>query len=100
MEKRIQKRNGKVSTPGGDAQADEAGKGKRTEEIREIRGLLKMTTLGQMLMEDGIEIGIQKGEGRVNQLILRLTAEKRYSDLERAARDRAFQEMLYEQYGL
>lgn len=63
-----------------------------------------MTLLGQMLMEDGREEGRQEGrqegEGRVNRLILKLTAEKRYGDLERAAKDRAFQEELYERYGL
>lgn len=70
------------------------------EEIGEIRRSLKMTLLGQMLMEDGREEGRQEGEGRVNRLILKLTAEKRYGDLERAAKDRAFQEELYERYGL
>ncbi len=49
----------------------------------------------QMFREEGRE----EGEGRVNQLNRKLIAEKRYGDLERAAKDRAFQEELYERYG-
>ncbi len=72
----------------------------KKEEIGEIRGVLKMTILGQMLMEDGRAEGREEGEGRVNQLNRKLIAEKRYNDLERATMDRAFQEELYERYGL
>lgn len=50
--------------------------------------------------EEGIEEGIEKGENRISQLYLRLIAEKRMEDLERAAADRTFRESLYKKYGL
>ena len=52
------------------------------------------------MKEEGIEEGIEKEGERMGRLILRLTAEKRFRDLERAAIDRTFKEELYARYGL
>lgn len=46
------------------------------------------------------EEGRVEGEERINQLNLRLIKENRTEDLERAAKDSAFRELLYKKYGL
>ena len=38
-----------------------------TEEIKQIKEMMTMTLLGQMLMEDGIEKGLEKGEFKAIQ---------------------------------
>lgn len=50
--------------------------------------------------EEGIEKGREEGEERLSQLFIKLMAKKQFKDLERAAKDRAFKEELYAQYGL
>lgn len=55
-----------------------------------------------LLMRDqeNIEKGIEQGEDRLSRLYLRLAAEKRTEDLERAMRDKDFRNLLYKDYGI
>ena len=73
-------------------------------EMEEIREGLRMTRLGEMLVELGKEEGLTAGRGegidRVNCLNNWLIREKRYADLERATKDKAFQRQLFEEYSI
>lgn len=53
----------------------------------------------QMILE-AEERGREQGEDRINQLNTFLIKEKRYEDLERAARDKEFQKQLMSDYGI
>ena len=54
------------------------------EELEEIKAVVRMTRLGQMLLDEGMERGIEKGmeygkdAGRKN-IILRMLSKKQYS---------------------
>lgn len=54
------------------------------EELEEIKEVVRMTRLGQMLLDEGMERGIEKGmeygkdAGRKN-IILRMLSKKQYS---------------------
>lgn len=50
--------------------------------------------------EQGRKQGREQGEDRINQLNTFLIQEKRYEDLERAARDKKFQKQLMSDYGI
>lgn len=50
--------------------------------------------------EQGWKQGREQGEDRINQLNTFLIQEKRYEDLERAARDKKFQKQLMSDYGI
>lgn len=54
----------------------------------------------QLIRTEERKEGIKEGENRVNQLNLRLIAEKRFDDLTRAVSDQAYQRQLYQEYGL
>ena len=49
---------------------------------------------------EGFEKGRNEGEDRVSRLYQRLIEEKKMTELERAASDRTFREMLYKRYGI
>ena len=49
---------------------------------------------------EGFEKGRNEGEDRVSRLYQRLSEEKKMTELERAASDRTFREMLYKRYGI
>ncbi len=51
-------------------------------------------------IKEGIQEGIQQGENRLNQLNLRLISEKRYDDMERAAKDEEYRNKLYKKYDI
>ena len=53
----------------------------------------------QMMLE-AEERGEERGAERINQLNTFLIQEKRYEDLERAAKDKEFQKQLMHQYGI
>ena len=71
-------------------------------ELKKIKEMMNMTMLGEMILQDGIEIGRKEGreegrregETRVNRLIEALIETDRLEDLKRASKDRAFQEQL------
>ncbi len=77
-------------------------------ELKEIKELMHMTVLGEMIYQDGVEIGREEGrekgreegEDRVNKLYSKLVAEKRSNDLEKAIQDKNFRNSLYKKYGL
>ena len=54
----------------------------------------------QQGLEQGLEQGRSEGEDRLNRLNLSLIADKRYEDLERAARDKVYRKRLYKEYRL
>ncbi len=49
---------------------------------------------------EGFEKGRNEGEDRVSRLYQRLMEEKKMTELERAASDRTFREVLYKRYGI
>lgn len=49
---------------------------------------------------EGFKKGRNEGEDRVSRLYQRLMEEKKMTELERAASDRTFREMLYKKYGI
>lgn len=49
---------------------------------------------------EGFEKGRNEGEDRVSRLYQRLMEEKKMTEMERAASDRTFREMLYKKYGI
>ena len=81
-------------------------------ELQEIKEVVAMTRLGQMIYDDGVEKGIEKGiekgrqEGleqgmdRMSVLTARLLKEKRLDDLQRATEDKAYCEQLLKEYGI
>lgn len=57
---------------------------------------MKMEERDRLIREEGEKLG----EERINELNLRLIAEKRYDDLEKAAKDHEYRQKLYEEYGI
>ena len=49
---------------------------------------------------EGFEKGRNEGEDRVSRLYQSLMEEKKMTEMERAASDRTFREMLYKRYGI
>ena len=49
---------------------------------------------------EGFKKGRNEGDDRVSRLYQRLIEEKKMTELERAASDRTFREMLYKRYGI
>ena len=82
-----------------------------TDELEEIKEVLEMTRLGQMLYDDGVKKGIQEGiqEGRqegeieikrISTLTARLLKDKRLEDLQRTTEDTEYREKLLKEYGI
>ena len=67
-----------------------------TAELEEIKEAIAMTKLGEMLFEDGKSAG----EEKMRRLAIRLLDEKRYADLEKAAKDREYRDKLYKFFGI
>lgn len=67
-----------------------------TAELEEIKEAIAMTKLGEMLFEDGKSAG----EEKMRRLTIRLLDEKRYADLEKAAKDREYRDKLYKFFGI
>lgn len=65
-------------------------------ELEQIREVLNMTILGEMLMRDGMA----KGEERVNRLNQNLAKSNRTDDIIRSAGDREYQKKLFQEFGL
>ena len=74
----------------------------KTEQLKEIKEMMNMTVLGEMIMQDGIKIGeargIRIGEARgedsINRLNTVLIKQNRFDDLKRATEDREYQKKL------
>ena len=69
-------------------------------ELQEIKEVVAMTRLGQMIYDDGVEKGMEKGIDRMSVLTARLLKEKRLDDLQRATEDKAYCEQLLKEYGI
>lgn len=72
----------------------------KKDELAEIKEECSMTILGQMLMEDGIQKGMQKGEDLFASLADCLLADGRSDEVRLAAKDLAVRRKLYREYGL
>ena len=63
-----------------------------------------MSTLGKMLMMDGFDKGIKKGqidgENRINRLNILLANANRIDDITKAARDKKYQRRLLKEFHL
>lgn len=70
----------------------------------QIKKEMRMTQIGQMLIEEGLERGLEKGleEGqeRVNRLNWALAKQNRSEDIIKAAGDKEWQKKLFEEFGL
>ena len=79
-----------------------------TDELEEIKEVLTVTRLGQMIYDDGIKKGIEHGieqgieqeEMRNSALIANLLKEKRVDDLQRSAEDKEYRKKLLKEFGL
>ena len=77
-------------------------------ELNEIKEVLAMTRLGQMLYDDGVKKGMERGiergreeEARQNAaLTARLLKENRLDDLKRSTEDKEFKEQLLKEFGI
>ena len=49
---------------------------------------------------EGITEGRLEGEDRFGQLVLKLTADKRFAEIQQAAADKAYRDRLYQEYKL
>lgn len=49
---------------------------------------------------EGHDAGCDKGQDRVNLLIIKLSEAGRVEDIMKAAKDKAYQESLFEEFGL
>lgn len=76
--------------------------------LNEIKEVLEMTRLGQMLYDDGVKKGMERGiergreeEARQNAaLTARLLEENRLDDLKRSTEDKEFKEQLLKEFGI
>ena len=73
-------------------------------ELNEIKEVLAMTRLGQMLYDDGVKKGMECGreeEARQNAaLTARLLEENRLDDLRRSTEDKEFKKQLLKEFGI
>ncbi len=59
-----------------------------------------MTRLGQMIYDDGVEKGMEKGMDRMAMLTSQLLKEKRLDDLQKATEDKEYCEQLMKEYNI
>lgn len=77
-------------------------------ELNEVKEVLAMTRLGQMLYDDGVKKGMERGieRGREEEakqnaaLTARLLEENRLDDLKRSTEDKEFKEQLMKEFGI
>ena len=73
-------------------------------ELNEIKEVLAMTRLGQMLYDDGVKKGMERGmekkDNQLTELTARLLEENRLDDLKRSTEDREFKEQLLKEFGI
>ena len=59
-----------------------------------------MMRLGQMIFDDGVEKGVEKGMDRMAMLTSRLLKEKRLDGLQKATEDKEYYEQLIKEYNI
>ena len=73
-------------------------------ELNEIKEVLAMTRLGQMLYDDGVKKGMERGreEGQkqLTELMNKLIEADRLDDLKKVAKDKEFKEQLLKEFGI
>ena len=73
-------------------------------ELNEIKEVLAMTRLGQMLYDDGVKKGMKRGmekkDNQLTELTARLLEENRLDDLKRSTTDKEFKEQLLKEFGI
>ena len=73
-------------------------------ELNEIKEVLEMTRLGQMLSDDGVKKGMERGreEGQkqLTELMNKLIEADRLDDLKKVAKDKEFKEQLLKEFGI
>ena len=69
-------------------------------ELNEIKEVLAMTRLGQMLYDDGMKKGMEKKDNQLTELTARLLEENRLDDLRRSTEDKEFKEQLLKEFGI
>ena len=69
-------------------------------ELNEIKEVLAMTRLGQMLYDDGMKKGMEKKENQLTELTARVLEENRLDDLRRSTEDKEFKEQLLKEFGI
>lgn len=66
--------------------------------------VLAMTRLGQMLYDDGVKKGMERGmekkDNQLTELTARLLEENRLDDLKRSTEDKEFKEQLLKEFGI
>ena len=62
--------------------------------------MVSMMRLGQMIFDDGVEKGVEKGMDRMAMLTSRLLKEKRLDDLQKATEDKEYYEQLIKEYNI
>ena len=73
-------------------------------ELNEIKEVLAMTRIGQMLYDDGVKKGMERGreEGQkqLTELMNKLREADRLDDLKKVAKDKEFKELLLKEFGI
>ena len=73
-------------------------------ELNEIKEVLAMTRLGQMLYDDGVKKGMERGmekkDNQLTELTARLLEENRLDDLRRSTEDKEFKKQLLKEFGI
>ena len=73
-------------------------------ELNEIKEVLAMTRIGQMLYDDGVKKGMERGreEGQkqLTELMNKLIEADRLDDLKKVAKDKEFKEQLLKEFGI
>ena len=81
-----------------------AGKFLNKDDLQKVKEAISMTILGEMLVKDGLDRGIQKGirqgEEKLGRLIQLLIQNSRSDEIDRVVTDRQYQETLYREFGL
>ena len=71
-------------------------------ELNEIKEVLAMTRLGQMLYDDGVKKGMERGmekkDNQLTELTARLLEENRLDDLRRSTEDKEFKKQLLKEF--
>ena len=70
----------------------------RGSDLEELKEVVAMTRLGQMLYDDGLKAG--KSEGRMASLTKKLLEAARMADLQLALDDPGYREKLMDEYGI
>lgn len=70
------------------------------EELNKVKEKVRMTILGQMIWQDGLEEGREEGANKVNRLIQCLAQKNRMDEILKAAEDKEYQQKLFKEFNL